>query len=33
MKVETVRRKRIFLDTKVVLDYFLERDGFYFDAL
>ena len=26
------RRKRIFLDTNVVLDYFLEREGFYFDA-
>ena len=27
------RKKRIFLDTNVILDYLLEREPFYYDAL
>ena len=27
------RKRRIFLDTNVILDFFLEREPFYFDAL
>lgn len=27
------RKKRIFLDTNVILDYLLEREQFYYDAL
>ena len=26
-------KKRIFVDTNVLLDVLLERDGFYYDAL
>ena len=27
------RKRRIFLDTNVILDFFLEREPFYYDAL
>ena len=27
------RKRRIFLDTNVILDYLLEREPFYYDAL
>lgn len=26
-------RRRVFIDTNVILDFFLEREGFYYDAL
>ena len=26
------RKRRIFLDTNVILDFFLEREPFYYDA-
>ena len=32
MKSKPSTVKRIFIDTNVVLDFFLEREGFYFDA-
>ena len=28
-----VRKERIFVDTNVILDFFLEREPFYYDAL
>lgn len=32
MKKSVAKLKRIFIDTNVILDYFLEREPYYFDA-